>query len=250
MLSMFNVVKDNPFTKEFYEQELQRVKFPPTSNGRVSIVHHKLEGRLDGYMYKDWAVDYPVVPIFKIDGKVWMSVTPMEVESHYMPIQLANGRVGVGGLGLGYYTQRILDLDRVEEVVVYELDKDVIDTYLENFGPHEKLTIHNTSVLDIENEEFDFFYNDIYETLGDFDAIEHMQLLKNNNAIDVYHFWTMEMFILALVNGGLGEDIPTYWKWTYLPFLQKLIDTKGNMVQSILDGEEVYEKLCEFEFME
>lgn len=247
---MFNVVKDNPFTKEFYEQELNKVKFPPSNNGRVSIEHFKLEGRLDGFMYMDFVVDYPKAPIFKIDGRTWMSVTPMEVESHYMPIQLANGRVGVGGLGLGYYTQRILELDRVEEVVVYELDKDVIDIYMQNFGEHPKLTIHNQSVLEVQNEEFDFFYNDIYESGGELDAIEHMRTLMDNNCIDTYHYWTMEMSILALVNDGYDSDIPLLWRYIYFPFLTKLMETKGGMVRNHMDGEEVYEKLEEFGFFE
>jgi hypothetical protein len=244
LADIFNVVTDNPFTKEFYEEELQKVTFPPSNNGRVTIDYIIPTGRLDGYMYKDFVVGYPKAPVFKIDGRVWMSITPMEVESHYMPIKLSYGRVGVGGLGLGYYTQRVLDLDKVEEVVVYELDKEVIDTYKQNFGDHPKLTIHNQSALDVQNEEFDFFYMDIYETGGDMDALDHMYQLKMNNIIDTYHFWTMEMFIFAMINEGY-TDLPWEWRKIYFPFIEKLLSTKQGMVVNYLDGEEVFDQLDE-----
>ena len=238
------VVKTNPFTKEYYENELEAFKIPETLDGRITVRHVKLEGVLEGYMYKAFLVDYPEAPIFLIDGKTWMSITPMEVESHYMPIQFANGRVGVGGLGLGYYIQRILEKNVVEEVVVYELDKDVIDLYLKNFGPHPKLTIHHMSALDVKGEEFDFFYNDIYPIGADEKAFEHMAMLKYNNCIDHYHFWTMECFLLALANERYIEVIPSWWRMQYFPFLQHLLATKPTgMIRVDLDGDEVMEQI-------
>ena len=95
--------------------------------------------------------------------------------------------VGVAGLGIGYYVQRILDTEDVAEVIVYEINQNVIDVYLKNFGHHEKVTIKNEDVRTITGEYFDFFYNDIYKNVLDENVIKDMALIINNNEIDRYH---------------------------------------------------------------
>ena len=131
----------NPFSREYHEQEVNSLNLTPKTFQNIELKIETATGRIDGFMYKDFLVEFKNVPILFIDGKLWMSLTPMEIESHFMPISLATGHVGVGGLGLGYYTQRILQKEAVESVTVYELDQNVIDFYYENFGEDEKLTI-------------------------------------------------------------------------------------------------------------
>jgi hypothetical protein len=231
----------NPFTEEYVKSEIEAFKIKESCEykGLKIVVRDVKAVRLDGYGYKDFGVKYEKVPTFYIDGESWMGLTPMEVESHYMPIKLAEGRVGVGGLGMGYYVQRILDKEDVHEVVVYELNQDVIDFYYQNFGKHEKLTILNESVLDIENEEFDFFYNDIYKEGMDYEAIDHMAMLGANNMIGHYHFWTMEMMIFDMINSG--HSVPEYWKHVYADFILNLINTKS-ILNLLGDGDNIFER--------
>lgn len=157
--------------------------------------------RLDGYLYKDFRKweDFPTL----IEGdRIWMSVTPMEIDSHWMPIQLAKGRVCVGGLGLGYYIQNIVDKQDVKEIIVYETNQDIIDLYNENFEYNNKIKIINENILKVENEQFDFMYVDIYPILFDELAIDHMEILMENNDIKTYFFWGMEGYLISVLESG------------------------------------------------
>ena len=234
--------KVNPFSREYHKQELHSLQLAPRTFKNIELKIETVAGRVDGFMYKDFLTGLENVPVLFIDKKLWMSLTPMEIESHYMPIQLATGHVGVGGLGLGYYTQRILQKEEVECVTVYELDQNVIDFYLDNFGKHEKLTIVKQDVRTLTDETFDFFYNDIYPTQMDEKAIEDMALLTTNNHIDHYHFWTFEEFLLEMVNAGYGDDLPYMWMRTYFPFIAQLLETKGNMLRLTGFGDDYYEQ--------
>ena len=58
---------------------------------------------------------------------IWMRISPIEIESSYMFIKYAKGKVGVVGLGLGYVVQELAKKSSVDEIIVYEMEKDVID---------------------------------------------------------------------------------------------------------------------------
>lgn len=153
--------------------------------------------RLDGYMYKDLR-EWKNFPVLSEGKRTWMSVTPMEIDSHWVPIKLAKGRVCIAGLGLGYYLQNIIDKPDVTEIVVYEINQDVIDLYIKNFGNHDKVTIINDNILKLENEKFDFMYVDIYPILFDEESILHMEILRENNNITTYFFWGMEGYLISV----------------------------------------------------
>lgn len=218
-----------PYSKEYYDNQLinfnNKIKsFKVNSDGHyrtsegidtidmgnISIKYKDdISGRIDGYMYKNFTT-LKNIPVLLEKDDVWMSVTPMEIDSHWLPIRLASGRVGVAGLGLGYYIQNILDKDNVDEVIVYEINDDVINLYRKNFGEHPKLTILKENVRELKNEEFDFFYCDIYPNLVDDKAVEDMKLIKDNNNIDLYYFWTMEYFFINAVQDNNFEIYSKY----------------------------------------
>lgn len=237
----------NIFSKEYYDQEKAKFEVQPSKVGKAEIeIVPKISGRIDGYMYKDFGV-LENVPVFTIDGKLWMSLTPMEVQSHYFPINAATGRVGVAGLGMGYYVQQILDKPDVEEVVVYEVDSDTIELYKRNFGKHEKLAILQKDFHDIKGESFDFFYCDIYATQCDSAAIPDMAdfLDKNPDVVD-YHFWTFEHMLLEMLNAGFAMELPRSWLRTYYPFLQQFLQSdKKNMANIQGNGKRLYEKFAD-----
>lgn len=244
---MLNV---NPFTKQYFEEELNHFAFQPKESGRIQLKYNELKGRIDAYLYRDFVYDYPDIPVFLIEGQTWMSLTPMEIESHYLPIEFAKGKVGVAGLGLGYYVQRILSKSDVKEVVVYELDNDVISLYKEQFGEHKKLTIIQGDALTISGETFDFFYNDIYQRGADTKAWEDMLLLKKQNSIQHYHFWTIEAFLLSLVTTDdidATDFIPSSFLEQYLPFLITLTESKGGLVQNWVYTDDVLELFDELD---
>jgi hypothetical protein len=147
---------------------------------------------LGGYLYSGHASS-PVenVPVLRLGGHVWMSLTPMEVQSSYMPIHLARGRVGTAGLGLGYFVQRVLRKPEVEHVVAYELKVEVLEMYTRTFGDHPKLELRHDMVA-----------------------------LCSVNQIERYHWWSIEQLVFEVVHAGLGHRLPEWMLTTYVPFLR------------------------------
>jgi hypothetical protein len=58
-----------------------------------------------------------------------MSVTPAEMISQRSGIRRAQGKVVVGGLGLGWFLDQVCSKDDVEEVIVVERNEELLDWY-------------------------------------------------------------------------------------------------------------------------
>lgn len=91
--------------------ELQCVSAPTLVRGYWSPVAHPVR--------KLWVLTHR--------GKVWMSVSPMEVESQSHHAALAFGNVLVAGLGMGVLVYNLLRNPRVERVTVIEKERSVYD---------------------------------------------------------------------------------------------------------------------------
>jgi hypothetical protein len=235
---MFMPLTINPFSWEYFYQELeflQNIKFGISGNVSVHKTTYSVR-EVHGYMnhYVGEPLRFDNVPHLYIDNELWMNITPMEVQSHFMPIYLANGIVGVAGLGLGYAVQRMLEKDEVEQLDVYEINEDVIQLYLNSFGHHPKLRIMRQDVRQMYNMEYDFFYADIYKEQQDTQAIADYRLLMDNNMIGEYFFWTMEANVFELLNGGYDDVIPTWLKVVTYPIIDQL--QKSTHITSIYYG--------------
>lgn len=243
------------FDNAFHQAEIDKMKYKPIKRGNVEIeIQEQFDvAGLSGYMSVRTFSSLKNVPVLKIDGEIWMSLTPMEIESHFMPIKLAQGRVGVGGLGLGYFTESILDKPQVKEVVVYELNQEVIDIYLEQFGHHDKLKIVKKSVHEVRNEAFDFFYNDIYKYYLDDRVFEDAKMLWKNNVIYRYHFWGIEAFLLTLITEEEYRDyaMSLSCAMDYAEFIQSflLVEQEHHFVFINIpySAKEVYQKFVEYD---
>jgi hypothetical protein len=227
-----------PFTDGYLESELKKVKYNRIRHGNLRIMFQNVAELVECYMYLE--KKRMCIPVLTENGKVWMSITPLEVESHYMPIQFAEGRVGVGGLGMGYYIQRILDKDQVKQVVVYEKNEKIIELYVLMFGADPKLKIVCEDVRQLKGEQFDFFYNDIYPFGMMEEMIIDMKELTANNYIKQYHFWTIEQMIFEMIKAGLEKKIPIKLRNQYLPFINKMINSK-DLLQNMGLGKKIYD---------
>ena len=149
---------------------------------------------IDGYMYrKKGRVNTKIIELHGPDN-IWMRISPMEIQSSYMFIKYAHGRVGVVGLGLGYVVQELAKKSNVEEVVVYEKEKDVIDLYNSNFENNPKIKIINEDAFEAESENFDYFYVDIYEYKLDKRVVDDYIKFNKLHKIKEYLFWGVEHF--------------------------------------------------------
>ncbi len=89
---------------------------------------------------------------FEINGKLTMSLTPLELQSHINPIHWANGKVLIAGLGLGYYLNQIKDKPSVNSILVIEQNPDVIEAYFTQFPQHPKVEIREGDIFDFPAE--------------------------------------------------------------------------------------------------
>jgi hypothetical protein len=223
----------NPWTDDYLERELASMRFLPQTlaygdaKRHVSLSHRTTIGIIDCYLRQDF-LEWGPFAHFQIDGKVWMSITPMEIESQYMPIMLAQGRVGVGGLGLGYAALRIASKPEVSHVTVYETNPMVLHMWERAVACNapatwvDKIELVHCDVTQLRNQQFDFFFNDVYEKLLDEAAVAHWPLLCRENDLGGYHFWGIECWLLPFVLKRTPLRVPFYLRNTYWPYLKQL----------------------------
>lgn len=202
-----------PFEKEYYKKKIYdfNKNIKNESINEFSIKYKRIDGNIKGYMYT-YSDKIENIPVLMEDKKQWMALSPLEIGGCYEAVRVAFGRVGVVGLGLGYFVQEILNKEDVTEVVVYEISSEVIDMYLENFGVHKKLKIIKGDAFKCQGEDFDFFFCDIYQNTIDERAIEHYRVFNEKHKIQYYSFWGMEHFLLSLDAEDVVEaEFPRYW---------------------------------------
>lgn len=197
----------NPFTDEFVENEVSFYNLPQQySKDRVMVKMVQPQGQLDDYLNRNWRITDLLVPALYVDGKIWMSLTFMEIQSAFVPITMAAGVVGTAGLGLGYFPLRAASSPEVEEVHVYELNPRVIRFFKDTFRGRpemEKITIHEGDVRKEalynkrkKGPSFDFFFMDVYRTLLPDEVISDIHLFQEEGSIEDYRFWGEERVIL------------------------------------------------------
>ncbi len=93
----------------------------PLSYSLSTAVHRKKQGRV----FFDGPITTPV--LFEQKGPeedfrqvVWMGLTPMEMITQKKGIDMASGKVVVGGLGLGWFLSEIAAKPEVEEIIVVD----------------------------------------------------------------------------------------------------------------------------------
>jgi spermidine synthase len=157
------------------------------------------------------------VPVLTIDGNVWMSLTPMEIQSAHVPLSLSEGRVGTSGLGLGYFTLLAAESESVESVTVFEINDQIIEYFTESFKDREcfdKIEIVKGDVREtMKGYTFDTFFADHYQNLLDEEIPEDIRLLTKNNKIECYRFWGQELAYFAANNLGMfnrRKEIPGF----------------------------------------
>jgi len=121
----------------------------------------------------DTAFQFPAV---LENNRIWMTVTPNEIETMKEAIDEAFGNVLTYGLGLGYYAYMASEKEQVDSVTIVEMNKDVIalfQTYiLPQFQHSNKITIIHGDAFDYaENEmakgNYDVVFTDLWHDVSD-----------------------------------------------------------------------------------
>lgn len=251
--------KDNPFDDDYVKREVRwynRGEF--TKNG-ISMRLRVPEGILPDYLNRNYRIDPELrVPLLFIDGQLWMSLTPMEIQSQFLAINGASGDVGIAGLGMGYAALKMARKDVVESVTVFEIDERIIKFFKRAFRRRkgfDKITFvlgDAREKIPEHPEPFDFLYVDIYQTLLSDDVLTDIALFENCVGVfpDGYHFWGQErVFVDAAIGYGLidGQKLPldlraylTRWQSTPVSTDPRLAGTmRSDMYRVVTDQEYV-----------
>ncbi len=132
------------------------------------------EGRvLPQLGYFDRAFSFPAI---REEGRVWMTVTPNEINTIQPAVARSRGKVLTYGLGLGYYAFHCLGKKEVASVTVVEKNPAVIDVFtrllLPFFPRNEDLHIVQADAFDyaartMPHEGFDTVFTDLWHDVAD-----------------------------------------------------------------------------------
>lgn len=218
-----------PFEKGYYKEKIREYdkKIKNSEWGNFKIFKRDgLQGIIDSYLYTyDDEINLPITELWDGD-KTWMRICPKEIAGCYEAIRLAKGKVGVVGLGLGYYVQEVIKNKKVNEVIVYEESKDVIKLYEDNFGQNEKIKIVKGDAFKAEKNNFDFFFVDIYEyKITKKIAEDYKKFIRLHN-IKEYYFFGVEKFLLDCpVEDVAMVYIPEEWMSGARDLFERLSDS-------------------------
>jgi len=146
---------------------------------------------------------------------LWMSLTPMELESQSHHALAAYGHTVVMGLGMGVLLYNILEREEVTKVTVVERDPDVLNLLHQIAKPTlwpgwEKARFVIADACSWKPDKpVDYLTVDIWPKLGDYNLRPDGQRIQANVQADKVALWGQELdFITFLAHQGY-EPPPT-----------------------------------------
>lgn len=225
----------NPFTDAYKQREVAFYNLKDRyDSGKIRVELKKMIGILPDYLNKNFRVDDQPTPTMFIDNRLWMSLSYMEVQSHYLPIKFAKGKVATAGLGLGYFALRAAKKKSVEKVDVYEINPEVIKFFLETFK-HRKTLMNKINIIEgdvrekLKNQTYDLVFLDIYREMLEDKAIDDIAQFRSENDIGDLRVWGEErVFLDALVAHKLTSYVvPSLRQYFRTWQKTKVSDAKG-----------------------
>lgn len=151
--------------------------------------------------------DYPALAR---DGRVWMTITPLEIETMRPHIARARGKIAVMGLGLGYYAYMASLKTCVESITVVESDPQVIslfrDHILPQFPYREKLRISRYDAFDFARNslpggKYDYVFCDLWHDAADgMEMYLRMKALEPLSPATEFSYWIEDTLRCYLLN--------------------------------------------------
>jgi hypothetical protein len=145
-------------------------------------------------------------PCIEQNGRLWMSITPNEINTMARPIEKAKGNILCFGLGLGYYAYMVSIKKEVNSVIIIEKDKSVIDLFNKFILPQfktNKIKIINIDAFDYikskVNENFDYAFVDLWHDVQDgLPIYEEFKKYEKNFKNTIFDYWiegSMKVYI-------------------------------------------------------
>ena len=133
-------------------------------------------------------------PAIYENNRIWMLVTPNEINTMDTPIKESFGNVLTYGLGIGYYAYMVSLKENVKSVTIIEKDKSVIELFENNILPQfecrDKINIICIDAIEYAKKKikYDYVFVDIWHDPSD--AIDLYKEFKSLEREDTkYSYW-------------------------------------------------------------
>jgi len=173
------------------------IRIPPYRTGRVGAWELKRQEQpvLRGYFrgLQACAENYLLVR----DDRVWMSLSPVEIESLTPHVARMRGNVVIAGLGMGLALYNALLRPAVRRVTVLEQDGEVIALFDaiggRDWGGPDRFSIERVDAREWRSAEpVDFLYADIWDKVGAAEAAADTRMMCRNLRPKSAGYWGME----------------------------------------------------------
>ncbi|OZU90650.1 hypothetical protein CIL03_00520 [Virgibacillus indicus] len=147
-------------------------------------------------------------PAILENDRIWMTITPNEIETMREPVDKAFGSVLTFGLGLGYYVYMVSEKDNVEGITVVESNEDVIDLFkkyiLPQFKNAHKIKIIKADAFEYAQKhmakgKYDFAFTDLWHDVSDgIDMYLKMKTYEKRSPDTVFTYWIEKSILCYL----------------------------------------------------
>lgn len=137
--------------------------------------------------------------------RIWMSITPYEIETMKSSIAKAKGKVVTFGLGLGYFAYMCLQKEDVDEVTVIDNNETIINLFNKNIYPFfnhkNKFNIIKADAYSFlkskDIQKYDYLFIDLYHDEND-GLPFYLNMKKEIPSSLNYDFWIENSFIVYI----------------------------------------------------
>lgn len=224
--NLFNVYFNTMFHKldlnEFYNNlYYKNIKIPTIQIGNCELKYEKYKP-FEGFVCNDIfrtedGVQIPqigffekefVYPVILENDRLWMSVTPNEIETMKEAVSRAHGNVLTFGLGLGYFPYMISEKNNVDNITIVEMNEEIIKLFkryiLPQFKNAKKINIIKADAFDyaknyISKGNYDFVYTDLWHDVSDgIDMYLKMKNYEKQNPNIEFMYWIEKSILCYL----------------------------------------------------
>ncbi|KAA9021834.1 hypothetical protein F4V44_16430 [Niallia endozanthoxylica] len=147
-------------------------------------------------------------PAILENERIWMTVTPNEIETMKEAVDQAYGNVLTFGLGLGYYAYMVSEKENVESVTVIDSNQDVINLFtsyiLPQFKHAGKIKIIKSDAFEYAQKHmpkgnYDFVFTDIWHDVSDgIDSYLQMKQYEKTCPNTQFSYWIEKSILCYL----------------------------------------------------
>lgn len=131
------------------------------------------------------------------EDRIWMSLSPVEIESLAPHVARMRGHVVIAGLGMGLALYNALLRPAVRRVTVLERDSEVIALFAamtdRSWPESARFTIEHADAREwLSSEPVDYLYADIWDKIGASEAAADTRIICRNLRPKSAGYWGME----------------------------------------------------------